>query len=279
MHALVFPSDTCWLIESIRLSLFISFSWDWDSLLSPAGRLRHNGSTGFGLTGLHLIFRIRALHLTQTPPGLLAVLFVLTCVLREGKKEKKAQLVFLLHGGQETQGLVEANRMQMLVVWEKERRKRHKQMKGWGDNKLFANQATMSAIALLEWMQQAWVFQPDYWSMWTHIFPAMGEETVMTKPMPFPLIFFSFTVLFCSSSMSLSHPVLISVLFVLPLRFSFFISLLLYITQGDIISPVFQNGKKSIWVICSQGWLSELGMCATFQGNSNWKANLWRYDK
>lgn len=94
MHALVFPSDTCWLIESIRLSLFISFSWDWGSLLSPAGRLRHNGSTGFGLTGLHLIFRIRALHLTQTPPGLLAVLFVLTCVLREGKKKKKKHSLF-----------------------------------------------------------------------------------------------------------------------------------------------------------------------------------------
>lgn len=43
----------------------------------------------------------------------------------ENKKKKKkragggALLVSLLHGGQETRGLVEANRMQMLVVWEK----------------------------------------------------------------------------------------------------------------------------------------------------------------
>lgn len=28
IRACVFPFDTCWLIESIRLSLFISFSWD-----------------------------------------------------------------------------------------------------------------------------------------------------------------------------------------------------------------------------------------------------------
>lgn len=58
----------------------------------------------------------------------------------------------MLHGGQETRGLVEANRMQMLVVWEKGMWKEDEQAdEGMGgDNKLFASQATMSAIALLE---------------------------------------------------------------------------------------------------------------------------------
>ena len=69
------------------------------------------------MTGLHLIFRIRRLRLTQTPPVLLAVLFVFHLCL--ARRIKKALLVSLLHGGQETRGLVEANRMQMLVVWEK----------------------------------------------------------------------------------------------------------------------------------------------------------------
>lgn len=49
-------------------------------------------------------------------------------------------------------GLAEANRMQMLVVWEKgmwTEEERADEGMG-GDNKLFANQATMSAIALLD---------------------------------------------------------------------------------------------------------------------------------
>lgn len=57
-------------------------------------------------------------------------------------------------------GLVGANRMQMLVVWEKkggmwkeeeqaDEGMEEEEEEG-GDNKLFANQATMSAIALLE---------------------------------------------------------------------------------------------------------------------------------
>lgn len=65
-----------------------------DSLLSSAGRFRHRGSTRFGLTGLHLIFRIRTLRLMQTPPGLLAVLFVFTCVLQ--KRIEKGAACFLV---------------------------------------------------------------------------------------------------------------------------------------------------------------------------------------
>ena len=57
------------------------------------------------------------------------------------------------------------------------------------------------------------------------------------------------------------------VLFVLAICFFFFclffppsalsLSVSLYITQGDIIFILFQNGMKSIWVMCSQGLLSK----------------------
>ena len=40
VRARVFPFDTCWLMESIRLSPFISSPKIGDSLLSPAGRFR-----------------------------------------------------------------------------------------------------------------------------------------------------------------------------------------------------------------------------------------------
>lgn len=157
-------------------------------------------------------------------------------------------------------------------------KKRSKQMKGWGDNKLFASQATMSAIALLEWMQQARVFQPDYWSMWTHIFPAMGEETVMTKPMPLPL--------FSCLLLSLPAPRLclclilssfLSCLCLLPV--CLFLSFSLYITQGDIIFPLFKMERKASGWYAVRACCQKLGTFATFQGNPNWKPWLWRCNK
>lgn len=77
-----------------------------DSHLSPAGRFRHGGSSGFGLMGQHLIFRIRKLLLdanTTWAAGCAACLHLCLC-----KKNKKGAACFL----------VEANRMQMLGVWE-----------------------------------------------------------------------------------------------------------------------------------------------------------------
>lgn len=227
MRAFAFPFDTCWLIKSIRLSLFISFSWDW-GLTSVTSRMaqaprEHQirlDRTAFGFQDEDASAEANA---TWTVG---CAVCVHLCLARGTKRR------CLLHGGQETRELVEANRMQMLVVWEKGMWKEEERAdEGMGgDNKLFANQATMRAIALLDWMQQARVFQPDYWSMWTHIFPAMGEETVMTKPMPLPR-FFPFTVPSCSSSVSLSHPVLISVLFVLALCLALSFVLIVYNTR------------------------------------------------
>lgn len=163
-----------------------------DSFLSPAGRFRHRGR--FGLTGQHLIFRIRALSPDANTTWAVACA---VCVhLRLARRIKKGAACFLVTWWPGKAG----------DCWSKQDadacgvgkkgcgRKRRKQMKGWGDNKLFANQATMSAIARLEWMQQAWLFQADYWSMWTHIFPTMGEETVMTKPMSLPFLFLSLSI-------------------------------------------------------------------------------------
>ena len=68
-----------------------------------------------------------------------------------------------------------------------------------------------------------------------------GGGAVMTKPVPFPPFLLSLSFYCPSSSVSLSHPVLISVVFALALSplALFVISLPVYITQGDIISPRF----------------------------------------
>lgn len=194
------------------------------------------------------------------------------CLLQRRMK----RLFCLLHGGQETRR----------ACWSKQnadacgvgkrdvdRRGASRWRDGGGDNKLFANQATMSAIALLDWMQQAWLFQPDYWSMWTHIFPAMGEEAVMTKPMPLPLLL-SLTVPSCSSSTSLSHSVLISCLICARSLFFFFfppalsLSVSLYITQGDIIFPSFRMEWKASGWCAVKACCQKLWTFATFQGKS-----------
>lgn len=83
---------------------------------SPAGWPRHCGSARFCSTGLHLIFSIGRLRLTQAPPVLLAVPFVFTCVLQE---EQKGAACFLVTWWPGNTGVIEASRMQMLVVWKK----------------------------------------------------------------------------------------------------------------------------------------------------------------
>lgn len=65
-----------------------------DSHLSPAGRFRHGGSSGFGLMGQHLIFRIRKLLLdanTTWAAGCAACLHLCLC-----KKNKKGAACFLV---------------------------------------------------------------------------------------------------------------------------------------------------------------------------------------
>jgi len=142
-------------------------------------------------------------------------------------------------------------------------------------NKLFASQAASSAIAPLEWMQQARVFQPDYWSMWRRIFSAMGEETVMTEPKPLFCILFlllllsSFTTLLpsplpVSASVSSRPLCLVCASSACSGPFPFFRG-----TQGDIIFQSPQNGTESARVICRLGSLSRKAwnICHLFQGN------------
>lgn len=117
MRANVFPSDTCWLIEPIRLSLFISFSWDW-GLISVTSRMvqapqEHNIQLD------KTAFDFQDQDASPDTNTTWAVGHAVCFHLFLARKMKKALLVSLLHGGQETRGLVEANRMQMLVVWEK----------------------------------------------------------------------------------------------------------------------------------------------------------------
>ena len=278
MRACVFPFDTCWLIESIRLPLFISF---FSSRLGCCGG--RGGTASLVLTGPHLIFRDRdAFALTQTPPVLLAALSVFSPVSFAKKNEMLVLLVTWWPGN--TEGLLKQTECRCLWCGKKGcGQKRSEQMKGWGgDNKLFANQATMSAIALLDWMQQAWLFQPDYWSMWTHIFPAMGEEAVMTKPMPLPLLL-SLTVPSCSSSTSVSHPVLISclicarylfffffVFFFPPLR-SFSFGLIVYNTRWHYFHPLSEWNEKHLGDVQSRPAVKSFERSPPFRENPNWK--------
>lgn len=141
MRACVFPFDTCWLIESIRLPLFISFfssrlleGAGEDSLLSPAGRpgLPEEGNASLVLTGPHLIFRDRdAFALAQTPPGLLAALSVFSPVSFAKKNEKLVLLVTRWPGN--TEGLLKQTECRCLWCGKKGcGQKRSEQMKGWG---------------------------------------------------------------------------------------------------------------------------------------------------
>lgn len=127
------------------------------------------------------------------PPGLSGCAVCVHLSFSGEEKKTSCDACFLVTWWPWIAELVEANRMQMLLVWEKwtwkSRKERQWKDVGVGDNKLFANQTTMSADARLEWMPQARLFQPDCWSMWAHIFSAMGEETVMTKPMSLPFVF------------------------------------------------------------------------------------------
>lgn len=87
----------------------------------------------------------------------------------------------------------------------------------------------------------------------------MGEELSRQKPMPSPpfFFFFSFTVPSYSSSLSRSHPVLIPVLFVLSLCLALSFFLPHCVQHMVTLFSLFQNVKKSIWVMCSQGLLSK----------------------
>lgn len=81
--------------------------------------------------------------------------------------------------------------------------------------------------------------RPGFFSLTTgaceHTSSPPWERRLSRQSQCLCLVFSSCTVPSCFSSMSLSHPVLISVLFVLSVRL--LLSLSLYITQGDIIFP------------------------------------------
>lgn len=212
----------------------------------------------------------------QAPPGPFgcACVRVHMCL---SEREQKGAACFLVTWWPRKHGRVtEASRMQMLAVCKMGcRKKRRKQMKRRGDNKLSANQATKSGIALLDWMQQAYVFQPDYWSMWTHIFPSMGEKLsrqsqCLSPPLllslPAPrlrvcLILSSFLSCLCLLCVWLFHSLAPS----------------LCATHGDIIFPLSKTLRKASRRCAVKACCQNLGTISAVQGDPNWK--LWRYNK
>lgn len=158
----------------------------------------------FSLTEQNLIVRIRNISFCTT-----WVVWLCSPCPPERRKKNPLMLVSLLHGGHEYQSLLKQTEGRCSWCGKSECGKGEEKKRQWkdvgvGDNKLFANQTTMSADARLEWMQQAQLFQPDCWSMWAHIFSAMGEETVTAKPMSLPFLFSPFTLPSCSSTVFIS---------------------------------------------------------------------------
>lgn len=127
----VFPYDTCWLIDPLDYHCSFPFPEIGDSFLSPAGWRRRHRSTTFSSAKLHLIFRIRTLRLTQTPPGPLAMLFVFTCFSQEKWKRRclfPCYAVARKHGG-----LLKQTECRCLLCGKKGcGKKGSRQMKGWG---------------------------------------------------------------------------------------------------------------------------------------------------
>lgn len=98
------------------------------------------------------------------------------------------------------------------------------------------------------------------------------ERNCHSKANALASFFPPFTVPFCSSSVSLSHPVLISVLFVLPpcLALSFSRSLIVCNTWLHYF-PSFKMVRKASWWCAVKACCQNLGTISTVQGDPNWK--------
>lgn len=271
MRACVFPFDTCWLIESIRLPLFISFFSS--RLVEGRGRTHFchqqdgpgtpgEGDASLVLTGPHLIFRDRdAFALTQTPPGLLAALSVFSPVSFAKKNETLVLLVTRWPGN--TEGLLKQTECRCLWCGKKGcGQKRSEQMKGWGG--ITSSLPTRQPwVLLLCWIE---CNRPGFFSLTTgaceHTSSPPWERRLSWQSQCLCLCYFRLLslpaphLLLCLTRSSFL------VLFVLALCFFFFFpcsfsfGLIVYNTRWHYF-PLFQNGMKSIWMMCSQGLLSK----------------------
>lgn len=281
MRACVFPFDTCWLIESIRLPLFISFfssrlleGAGEDSLLSPAGRpgLPGEGNASLVLTGPHLIFRDRdAFALAQTPPVLLAALSVFSPVSFAKKNEKLVLLVTRWPGN--TEGLLKQTECRCLWCGKKGcGQKRSEQMKGWGG--ITSSLPTRQPwVLLLCWIE---CNRPGFFSLTTgaceHTSSPPWERRLSWQSQCLCLCYFHLLslpaphLLLCLTRSSFL------VLFVLALCLFFppalSLSVSLYITQGDIIFPSFRTAWKASGWCAVKACCQKLWTFATFQGKS-----------
>lgn len=219
-----------------------------DSHLSPAGRFRHGGSSGFGLMGQHLIFRIRKLLLdanTTWAAGCAACLHLCLC-----KKNKKGAACFLVT---RWPGKAEG------ACWSKQNadawgvRRRDVERRGasrWRSRGITSSLPTRQPWVLLHCSSEC--NRPGFFNLTTgaceHTSSPPWERRLSWQSQCLCLFFF--TVPSCSS--------FYFILFVL-VSCSFFLFFSLYATQDDNICSLFffSKWKKNIRVTCRQGWLSK----------------------
>lgn len=223
MHVCVFPFDTCWLIKSIRLSLLISFSQDW-GLTSVTSRMAQ-------ALWEHPILLDRTAcdfqHQDTSPDAsaTCAVGYAVCVHLCFAGRTKRRCLFPCYMVARKHGGLFKQTECRCLWCGKKGMWKEQAQAdEGMGG--ITSSLPTRQPwVLLLCWIE---CNRPKFFSLTTgacELTSSLPWERNLPLPMPLPL-FFSFTVPSCSSSVSPSHPVLISVLPVLSLclALSFFLS-------------------------------------------------------
>lgn len=227
-HVCVFPFDTCWLIKSIRLSLsLISFPQDWGLTSVTSGMAQALRERPILLDRTAFDFQ----HRDASPDASAA------CVLQE---EQKGAACFLVTWWPGNTGVIEASRMQMLVVWKKRMWKEQAQAdEGMGG--ITSSLPTRQPwVLLLCWIE---CNRPKFFSLTTGACELTSslpwERNCHDKANAFASFFFffycPFLLLICVSVSSCPH-------FCLVCAFSpfasFILSFSLCITHGDIIFPL-----------------------------------------
>lgn len=238
-HVCVFPFDTCWLIKSIRLSLFISFPQDWGLTSVTSGMAQALRERPILLDRTAFDFQHRGRFAWRKRR--LCCWLCRLCSPVSCKKNKKALLVSLLHGGQETRGLLKQAECRCLWCGKKGMWKEQAQAdEGMGG--ITSSLPTRQPwVLLLCWIE---CNRPKFFSLTTGACELTSslpwERNCHDKANAFASFFFfffycPFLLLICVSVSSCPHFCLVCAF---SLFASFILSFSLCITHGDIIFPL-----------------------------------------
>lgn len=278
MHVCVFPFDTCWLIKSIRLSLFISFSQDW-GLTSVTSRMAQ-------ALWEHPILLDRTAfdfqHQDASPDASAtrAVGYAVCVHLCFAGRTKRRCLFPCYMVARKHGGLLKQTECRCLWCGKKGMWKEQAQAdEGMGG--ITSSLPTRQPwVLLLCWIE---CNRPKFFSLTTGACEltsslpwernchdkanAFASFFFLLLSLPAPhlclhLILSSFLSWLCFLSVWLFH--------------SFF--LIVYNTWWHYF-PSFKMVRKASGWCAVEACCQKLGTFSTFQGNPNWRPALWRYDK